>query len=205
MAILLALMVYGASSFMASAFNILMLGRIGKHFHIAFYYLALGQEIVGIVFFLLGLILGSITLLGLTNQGKRTISTIYYIFSGVLGAITIAVALGMEDVLQRSPREFIDNTTLFRMVYWGYHIAKWGMAFSFTVSLEEIYERQEIIATNPVSKYEGYEPVPVSQMKPIYPMQPIQTTQPMAFEPMRRVWNSPYPTLTEMTPLYNLQ
>jgi len=204
MAILLTLMIYGAFSFMASAFNILLMGRIGKHLHIAFYYLGLGQEFVGIAFFLLGLLLGSLTFLGLSNKAKRTIGYIFYGFAAVLGASNIAVVLGMEGVLQQRPREFIDNTNLFRMVYWGYNIAKWGMAFSFAVSLEEIFERQEI-PPRPKLYYEGYEPVPASQMKPIYPMQPIQTTQSMPFEPMKRVWNSPYPTLSEMTPLYNLQ
>eukprot|EP00826_Nyctotherus_ovalis_P002884 TRINITY_DN10581_c0_g1_i11.p2 TRINITY_DN10581_c0_g1~~TRINITY_DN10581_c0_g1_i11.p2 ORF type:complete len:156 (+),score=49.99 TRINITY_DN10581_c0_g1_i11:231-698(+) len=144
MAHLLTLMTYGAFTLITSLFNIMMVDRLSERLGSAHFWLEYVSEWATVAVFLIGLMLGTWSFLGLEEGGKRTIIIVYYGVVIVLGLVTAAVIWSMMEFIQVNPKEFIDNTGLFQMVYCGYKIAKWGMSLSFTVCLNELFTKDYI-------------------------------------------------------------
>ena len=97
---LLVLMTYGALTLLANGFDILMVIRLNAHLHIFVYYLAIVQDVVIILFFLSGLIMGTFTFLGMTKNVLVGLEIFLYVVVGLLGELTFPLIIALESVLQ---------------------------------------------------------------------------------------------------------
>ena len=184
---LLVLMTYGALTLLANGFDILMVIRLNVHLHIFVYYLSVVQDVVTILFFLCGLIMGTFTFLGMTKNTLVGLEVFLYVVVGLLGASTIAVIIALELVLQAKPQEFIDVGSIIEMVYCGYKSLKWVMVLSFVTCLVD-----HLNSILPNATYPSTPMMYLPQPRLSYPMQPMPIDQPS------KVMTPMYPGFEEM-------
>ena len=184
MAHLFLLVGYSALTIMINVLDILISYRVIKETQDAFFfYIAIGQDAVIILYMLLGLIFVVWVVWGIAQEDVNTFITCFYVFVGLLAVSAGTVVVGLEDIVWRNPGEFIDLTWLFELVLLGYHALKWVIVLSYTISLEELIRRP--YSQSPVNAYQF---VKVPQYEEL---QNIQTIEFIQGQEQKKVWAMP--------------
>ena len=164
---LMLMVTYSSIAIVVNAFDMLCNYRIIKETKDNFFFtVAMIQDGVVIVYVLIGLLFAVWAFWGMTKQDKDTFIMGFFIIVLLLAITAITVVVGLEDIIWRSPGEFIDLTWLFELVVLGYHVLKWSVILSYTISLAEIAEAATSI--EPKSEYEMVKmPQEYSNFQPI--------------------------------------
>ena len=186
------LVTYSSIAIVINAIDMLCSFRVIKETKDNFFFMvALIQDGFIILYVLVGLIFAVWAFWGMPKPDKDTFVTGFFVVVLLLAISAVTVVVGVEDIIWRNPGEFIDLTWLFELVTLGYHILKWVVVLSYTISLAEIAEA----APSVPEPAKTYELVSNPQFNEQIPMQAFQFAQP---EEPKKVWAMPYPVQMAM-------
>ena len=130
---------YAAIAIVINTLDILLSYRVIKETtDVFFFYIAIAQDGVIILYVIIGLVFTEWAFWGMPVEDKNMFLTIFYVLIALLAVTAGTVVVGLEDIIWRNPGEFIDLTWLFELVVLGYHVLKWVIILSYTITLEEM-------------------------------------------------------------------
>jgi hypothetical protein len=130
---------YSSIAIVIHAVDMFMTRRIIRHTVDNFsFYVALGQDGVVLLYVLIGLLFAWWAFFGMPPSDKNMFIAGLYVIVVLLGISSVLVIIGIEDIIWRNPQEFLDLTKLFELVMLGYHVLKYLLIVSYTISLAEI-------------------------------------------------------------------